>query len=72
MKSPALAQQRVSAEIAQPSRAELEAFVAMSKRQRPFAWSRVERLQEACRRESLAVAAVLNQARRVTAEPSFA
>jgi hypothetical protein len=34
------------------ARAELEAFVDSSKQQRPYAWSRVEQLQQACRRES--------------------
>lgn len=66
------ARQWVGAEIAGPSRAELEAFVATSKRQRPFAWSRVEQLQQACRRELSAAATGLNQSKRVTAEQSFA
>lgn len=57
VKSPTFARQWVTAEVAEPFRAELEAFVATSKQQRPFGWSLVKQLQQACRRESSAIAA---------------
>ena len=56
MESATLASQSLSSDVSEFFRAELEAFVATSKRQRPFAWSRVEALQRACRRESPATA----------------
>ena len=72
MESPTLALQSVSADLSEFGRVELEAFVATSKRQRPCAWARVEQLQEACRRESLATAADLHRAERVLEEQSSA
>jgi hypothetical protein len=68
MESPTLARQSVSADLSEFARLELEAFVAMSKRQRPAAWSRVEQLQQACRRESPATVAGLGQSQRVLAQ----
>ncbi len=72
MESPTLARQSVSADVSEFARAELEAFVAASKRQRPLAWSRVDQLQEACRRESPATAAGLDRPERVLAEQPVA
>ena len=54
LESPTLARQSVTAALSEFGRAELEAFVATVKRQRPSAWSRVEQLQQACRREGVA------------------
>ncbi len=42
----------VSADVSEFARAELEAFVALNRRQRPAAWARIERLQQLCCRES--------------------
>jgi len=70
MESPTLARQSVSADLSEFGRAELGAFVATMKRQRPSAWGRVEQLQQACRRESPATAAGLGQSERVLAEQS--
>ena len=72
MKSPPRARQWGGDAVAEPTRAELEAFVATNKRQRPFAWSRVEHLQRACRREASAGVADLDQPESVTTEESFA
>ncbi len=72
MESPTLARQSVSADLSEFGRAELEAFVVTMKRQRPSAWSRVEQLQQACRRESPATAAGLDRSERVLAEQSAA
>ena len=76
MESTTLASQSVSADVSEFFRAELEAFVATSKRQRPFAWSRVEALQRACRRESPATdpatAAGRDRSGRVPAEQAGA
>ena len=72
MESPTLARQSVSADVSEFARAELEAFVAASKRQRPSAWSRVEQLQQACRRESPATAAGLSRSERVLADETNA
>jgi hypothetical protein len=52
MESPTLARQSVGAGMSEFARAELKAFVALSKRERPYAWSLVMQLQRACRRES--------------------
>ena len=49
MESPTLARQSVSADVSEFARAELEAFVAQCKRERPAAWARVEQLQRVCR-----------------------
>ena len=49
MESPTLARQSVSADVSEFARAELEAFVAQCKRERPAAWARVEQLQLVCR-----------------------
>ena len=49
MESPTLARQSVSADVSEFARAELEAFVARCKRERPAAWARVEQLQRVCR-----------------------
>ena len=49
MESPTLARQSVSADLSEFARAELEAFVAQCKRERPAAWARVEQLQRVCR-----------------------
>ena len=49
MESPTLARQSVSADLSEFARAELEAFVAQCKRDRPAAWARVEQLQRVCR-----------------------
>ena len=59
MENPTLARQSVSADVSEFARVELEAFVAMSRRTRPPAWARVEKLQEACQAESPATAAGL-------------
>ena len=72
MESPTLARQSVSADVSEFARAELEAFVATIKRQRPSAWSRVEQLQQAGRRESPATADGLSRSERVLAEQSEA
>ena len=68
MESPTLARQSVSAEVSEFARAELEAFVALSKRQRPYVWSRVEHLQQACRRESPVTYIGLTESVQVLAE----
>jgi hypothetical protein len=68
MESPTLARQSVSADVSEFARAELDAFVATSKRQRPSAWLRVEQMQEACRRECPATAAGLGRSERLLAE----
>jgi hypothetical protein len=68
VESPTLARQSVSADVSQFARAELEAFVALSKRQRPYAWSLVKQLQRACRRESPATAIGLRKSVRLLAE----
>ena len=52
MQSPSLAEPSVSADVSEFARAELEAFVALNRRQRPAAWARIEQLQQLCRRES--------------------
>ena len=49
MESPTLARQSVSTDVSEFARAELEAFVAQCKRERPAAWARVEELQRVCR-----------------------
>ena len=72
MESPTLARQSVCAEVSEFARVELEAFVATSKRLRPSAWSRVEQLQQACRRESPATAAGLERSKRDLGEPTAA
>jgi hypothetical protein len=72
MESSTLARQSVSADLSEFARLELEAFVATSKRQRPLAWSRVEQLQQACRRESRATAAGLQRSKRDLGEPTAA
>ena len=56
MQSPSLAEPSVSADVSEFARAELEAFVALNRRQRPGAWARIEQLQQLCRRESPATA----------------
>ena len=53
MQSPGLAQRSVGADLSEFARAELEAFVALNRRQRPAAWARVEELQQLCRGELL-------------------
>ncbi len=72
MESATLASQSVSADVSEFFRAELEAFVATSKRQRPFAWSRVEALQRACRRESPATATGRERPERLLAQQAGA
>jgi hypothetical protein len=52
MESPSLARHSVSADVSEFARAELEAFVACCRRERPAAWARVEQLQRVCRVES--------------------
>ena len=52
MESPSLAEPSVSADVSEFARAELEAFVALNRRQRPAAWARIEQLHQLCRRES--------------------
>lgn len=52
MQSPSVAEPPVSADVSEFARAELEAFVALNRRQRPAAWARIEQLQQLCRRES--------------------
>ena len=49
MESPTLARQSVGADMSEFAQAELEAFVAHCKRERPAAWARVEQLQRLCR-----------------------
>jgi hypothetical protein len=68
MESPTLARQSVGADVSEFARAELEAFVALSKRQRPYAWSLVKQLQRACRRESPATYIGLKESVQVLAE----
>jgi hypothetical protein len=72
MESPTLAGQAVSAEVSEFARIELAAFVATSKRQRPSAWSRVDQLRQACRRESPATAAGLERSKSVLGEATAA
>jgi hypothetical protein len=72
MESLSLARQSVAADVSEFARAELEVFVAARKRQRPSAWSRVEQLQQACRRESPATAAGLGRSQKVLAEQGAA
>jgi hypothetical protein len=72
MESPTLVRQSVSADVSEFARAELDAFVATNRRQRPGAWARVEQLQQVCRRESPATPAGLSQSQRVLAEPTAA
>lgn len=57
MQSLLLAAGSVPAETSEFFRAELEAFIAMAKSERPAAWRRVEQLQRVCRNESPATAA---------------
>ena len=52
MQCPTLAERSVSADVSEFARAELEAFVALRRRQNPAAWARIEQLQQLCRRES--------------------
>ena len=70
MESPTLPRQSVSADLSEFGRAELEAFVATMKQQRPSGWARVEQLQLACRRESPTTAAGLGHSERMLAEQS--
>ena len=56
MQSRSLAEPSVSADVSEYARAELEAFVALNRRQHPVAWVRIEQLQQLCRRESPATA----------------
>ena len=56
MQSLSLAAGSVPAETSEFFRAELEAFAAMARRDRPAAWRRVEQLQRFCRLESPATA----------------
>lgn len=72
MESAALARQSVAADVSEFARAELEAFVVLSRRRCPAAWTRVEQLQQACRRESPTTAASLSRSKRVLAEQSAA
>ena len=57
MEDPSLAAQSIGADVSEFIRAELEAFVELSRRVRPAAWARVEQLQRVCRTESPATAA---------------
>ncbi len=57
MQSLSLAAGSVPAETSEFFRAELEAFAAMARRDRPGAWRRVEQLQRVCRSDSPATAA---------------
>jgi hypothetical protein len=52
MQCPSLAEPSVSADVSEFARAELEAFVALRRREDPVAWARIEQLQQVCRRES--------------------
>ena len=52
VQSPTFAEPSASANVSEFARAELEAFVALNRRQRPAAWARIEQLQQLCRRES--------------------
>ncbi len=52
MQCPTLAEPSVSADVSEFARAELEAFVALNRRQHPAAWARIEQLKQLCRRES--------------------
>ena len=72
MESASLARQSVAADVSEFARAELEAFVAARKQQRPSAWSRVVQLQQACRRESPATAGSPSRSERVLAEQTAA
>jgi len=70
MESLSLTAESVSADVSEFARAELAAFAALSKRQRPYAWWLVKRVQRACRRESPATAAGLSPSERVLAGQS--
>jgi hypothetical protein len=70
MENPTITRRTVSADNAEFSPAELESFVATSKQHRPFAWSRVEHLKQACHLESSANAACVNRSERLAAEQS--
>ncbi len=72
MKSPTLARHPVGADTSEFARAELKAFVALSKRERPYAWSLVNQLQRACRRESLATAVGIERPVRLSGERTAA
>ena len=52
VRSPSLAERSVSADVSEFARAQLEAFVALRRRQNPTAWSRIDQLPQLCRRES--------------------
>ena len=71
MKSQRLVELSVSAEVSEFFRAELEAFVDASRRLRPAAWARVDRLQQTCLREAPANAAGRDRSERVIAEMLF-
>ncbi len=71
MESVSLVEQSVSADVSEFARAELEAFVALSRRLRPDAWSRVERLQRTCRLESPSTASGRQRSERVMAQMLF-
>ena len=68
MESSTLTRQSVSADVSEFARAELEAFVAMSRCTRPQAWARVETLQLVCRAESPTTAAGLQASLRTLRE----
>jgi hypothetical protein len=53
-------------------RAELEAFIAMSRRLRPTSWARVEKLQQVCRIESPTSSAGLSRSVRLLRERTAA
>jgi hypothetical protein len=72
MESPTLAAQSVCAEMSEFCRAELEAFVATNRSQRPASWARVEKLRMVCRRESPATLARLSILIRLLAEHATA
>jgi hypothetical protein len=72
MESPILAAQSVPADVSEFFRAELEAFIAMSRRLRPTSWARVEKLQQVCRIESPASSAGLSRSVRLLRERTAA
>jgi hypothetical protein len=72
MESPTLAAQSVPADVSEFFRAELEAFVAISRRLRPASWARVEILQQVCRIESPASSDGLSRSVRLLAERTAA
>ena len=71
MESLFLEERSVAADMSEFARAELEAFVAASRKQWASAWAHVELLQQACRREAPATAIGRERSERAVAELAF-